>query len=106
MDHASNVVLDPLDFTPDTLLHAKIFGDGDQKIGTVVHVHGLGVDSKVVFDVGGFLGLGTKLVMMAVKDMTFMRDDNGKVHGLTTWTKEQIQALPEHGHEYDSGNKP
>lgn len=98
MDHASNVVLDSLDFTPDTLLNAEIFGDEDKKIGNVSHVHGLGTNSKVVIDVGGFLGLGTKSVMMAATDLIFMRDDNGTVHGLTSWTKEQVRALPEHGH--------
>lgn len=98
MEHASNVVLDSLDFTPETLLHAMIYGDDDHKIGAVSHVHGLGAASKVVIDVGGFLGFGQKSVMMAAKDLTFMRDDDGVVHGLTSWTKEQVQALPEHTH--------
>jgi hypothetical protein len=98
MDHASNVVLDSLDFTPDTLLNAEIFGDEDQKIGLVSHVHGLGTDSQVIIDVAGFLGLGRKSVMMAAKDLIFMRDDNGSVHGLTSWTKDQVRALPEHDH--------
>ena len=98
MDHASNVVLDSLDFTPETLLNAQIFGDEDHKIGTVSHVHGFGTDSQVVIDVGGFLGLGTKSVMMAAADLIFMRDDNGTVHGLTSWTKDQVRALPEHDH--------
>lgn len=105
MDHASNVVIDAIDFTPDTLRHAEIFGAEAQKIGTVGHVHGMGVDSKVVFDVGGFLGIGAKTVMMPVRDITFMRDDDGKVHGRTPWTKEQIRALPEHGHEFNPGTK-
>jgi hypothetical protein len=98
MDHASNVVLDSLDFTPETLLNAEIYGDADRKIGTVSHVHGLGTDSSVIIDVGGFLGLSKKSVMMAAKDLIFMRDDNGTVHGLTSWTKDEVRALPEHDH--------
>lgn len=96
MDHASNVVLDSIDFTPDTLLNAEIYGDDDKKLGTVSHVHGMGSASQVVVDVGGFLGIGTKSVMIPVRDLTFMRDDNGSVHGLTSWTKAQVMALSEH----------
>lgn len=96
MDHASNVVLDSLDFTPETLQDAKIYGDQDHLIGHVSHVHGLGTASKVVIDVGGFLGLGAKSVMMPARDLIFMRDDNGSVHGLTSWTKDEVRALPEH----------
>ena len=98
MDHASNVVLDSLDFVPETLIDAEIYGDQDHKIGHVTHVHGLGEASQIVIDVGGFLGLGAKSVMMPAKDLIFMRDDNGSVHGLTSWTKDQVMALPEHKH--------
>jgi hypothetical protein len=98
MDHANNVVLDSIDFTPETLLNAQIFGDQDHKIGHVSHVHGLRQASQVIIDVGGFLGLGAKSVMMPATDLVFMRDDNGSVHGLTSWTKDQVHALPEHKH--------
>lgn len=98
MDHSSNVVLDAVDFTPQTLKDANVFGDQDQKIGHVTHVHGMGLDTSVVISVGGFLGIGAKSVRMAVRDMTFLRDDNGKVHGLTSLTKAELLALPEHRH--------
>lgn len=98
MDHSSNVVMDAIDFTPETLQDAEIFGDQDQKIGHVSHVHGMGTASQIVIDVGGFLGLGARSVMMPARDLIFMRDDNGSVHGLTSWTKAEVLALPEHGH--------
>lgn len=98
MDHSSNVEIQSVDFIPETLMGAVIFGHDDQKIGTVSHVHGMGSNSQIVVDVGGFLGIGTKSVMLAAKDLTFMRDDDGTVHGMTNWTKEQVKALPEHTH--------
>lgn len=98
MDHANKVVMDSFDFSPETLIDAEIYGDADQKIGYVSHVHGLGNASQVVIDVGGFLGIGAKSVMMPATDLTFMRDDDGTVHGMTTWTKDQVMALPEHHH--------
>lgn len=98
IDHASNVVIDSIDFVPETLMKAQIFGDGDQKIGRVNHVHGMGANSQIVVDVGGFLGIGTRSVMLKATDLIFMRDGNGAVHGLTSWTKDQVKALPEHAH--------
>ncbi len=98
MDYPSNVVLDAIDFTPDTLMNAEIFGDDDKKIGKVSHVHGMGSASQIVVDVGGFLGIGTRSVMIPVKRMAFMRDDNGRVNGLTSWTKAQVMAFPEYKH--------
>lgn len=98
MDHSSNVVIDSLDFVPETLLHAEIYGDHDLKIGKVSHVHGLGEASTIIVDVGGFLGLGAKSVQLVARDLVFMRDDNGAVHGVTDWTKDQVRALPEHQH--------
>ena len=76
-----------------------IFGHEDQRIGKVSHMHGMGSDSQIIVDVGGFLGIGAKSVMLAAKDLTFMRDDDGTVHGMTPWTKEQVKALPEHTHQ-------
>jgi hypothetical protein len=96
MDHASNVVIDSIDFVPETLMGAEIFGDADTNIGRVIHVHGLGPASKIIVDVGGFLGIGAKSVMLNAADLIFMRDDNGSVHGLTSWTKAEVKALPEH----------
>jgi len=96
MDHSNHVVLDAVDFVPETLTGAAVYGANDEKIGSVSHVHGMGTASQVVVDVGGFLGIGAKPVMLPVKDLTFMRDEDGSVHATTGWTKDQVKALPEH----------
>lgn len=98
MDHSSNVVIDAIDFVPETLVGAEIHDAEDATIGKVSHVHGMGPDSKIVFEVGGFLGIGAKSVMLPVTGMVFMRDDDGAVHGRTRLTKAEVKALPEHGH--------
>ena len=93
MDYSNNVVLDAVDFIPETLAGAVVYGVNDEKIGTVSHVHGMGTATQVVVDVGGFLGIGAKPVMLAVKDLTFMRDADGIVHAKTGWTKDQVKAM-------------
>ncbi len=58
MDQFNNVVPNAVDFAPDTLAAAVVYGADDAKIGTVSNVHGMGSSSQVVVDVGGFLGIG------------------------------------------------
>ena len=52
--------------------------------------------AQVIIDVGGFLGIGAKPVAVAASDLDFMRDEDGDVHAVTTWTKEQLKEMPEH----------
>jgi ribosomal 30S subunit maturation factor RimM len=96
MDHSTHVRLASDEFTSEVLEGATIYGPGDETIGTVSHVHGLGTDTIVVVDVGGFLGIGAKPVAVKVADLDFMRDENGEVHAVTSWTKDQLKAMPEH----------
>jgi hypothetical protein len=51
-----------------------------------------------VVDVGGFLGIGAKPVLVSLAELNMMRDENGNVHGMTSWTRDQLKALPEHRH--------
>lgn len=96
MDHSTHTRLDAVDFTSETLVDAVVYGVNDEKIGTVSHVHGMGEASQVIVDVGGFLGMGTKPVMLTAGQLNFMRAPDGSVHATTTWTKDQVKALPEH----------
>ena len=92
MDHSNHVRLTQADLTPDILEDATIYGPGDEKIGSVDHVHG----TQVVIDVGGFLGIGAKPVAVPMSELEFMRDEDGDVHAVTSWTKDQLKDMPEH----------
>ena len=96
MDHSKHVRLSDAELTSSNLDGATIYGPGDEKIGSVSHIHGAGTASRVVVDVGGFLGIGAKPVAVPIKDLGFMRDEDGEVHAVTTWTKDQLKAMPEH----------
>lgn len=95
MDHSQTHVVAPIDFTPRTLQGAPVYGEDDQRLGQVTEVHGTGPHLRVVVDVGAFLGMGHRLVQLAIRDMTFMRDDDDKVYGLTNLTRSEVEALPE-----------
>ena len=92
MDHSNHIRLRSDEFTPDVLEGATIYGPGDEKIGSVSHLHG----SQVIIDVGGFLGIGAKPVAIEASQLDFMRDEDGDVHAVTSWTKDQLKDMPEH----------
>lgn len=92
MNHDNHVRLAPHEMTPEVLEGATIYGPGDEKIGNISHVHA----NMSVVDVGGFLGIGSKSIALPTNELEFMRDENGDVHAVTTWTKDQIEEMPEH----------
>jgi hypothetical protein len=96
MDHSQHARLSTDELSPSVLEGATIYGPGDEKVGTVSHVHGAGTSAKVIIDVGGFLGIGAKPVAVSATELDFMRDEDGDVHAVTTWTKDQLKAMPEH----------
>lgn len=98
MDHSRHVPLTRQELSTVDLTNAPIYGKDDRKIGTISHVHGDGAVTDVVVDVGGFLGIGAKPVLLSVDQLNLMRDEKGEVHGVTSWTKEQLKDLPEHRH--------
>ncbi|MBO0144055.1 PRC-barrel domain-containing protein [Agrobacterium sp. Ap1] len=98
MDHTNHVRLNPAELTPAVLEGATIYGADDHKVGKVDHIHGTGPGSSAVIDVGGFLGIGAKPVAVPLTDLQFMRDQDGDVHAVTAWTKDQLKEMPEHHH--------
>ena len=100
MDHANHIRLSVAELTPAVLDGATIYGADDHKVGHVSHVHGSGAASEIIVDVGGFLGLGAKPVAVPASDLEFMRDEHGDVHAVTSWTKEQLEQMPEHHHRH------
>ena len=96
MDHSKHARLSPAELTADVLDGATIYGPGDDKIGSVSHIHGAGPSAQAVIDVGGFLGIGAKPVAVPLSELEFMRDEDGDVHAVTSWTKDQLKAMPEH----------
>ncbi len=98
MDHSMHTRLSSAELTPDMLDGATIYGADDHKVGSVAHVHGTGMGTQVIVDVGGFLGMGAKPVAIPISQLEFMRDEKGDVHAATSWTKDQVEKMPEHHH--------
>jgi ribosomal 30S subunit maturation factor RimM len=93
MDHSKHVRLASTELTAANLQGASVYGADDSKVGSVDHIHGT---TTAVIDVGGFLGIGAKPVAVPFTDLDWMRDEDGDVHAVTNWTKDQLKEMPEH----------
>ncbi|WP_395781182.1 hypothetical protein [Aquidulcibacter sp.] len=98
MDHSKHIRLVESELNAATLDDATVYGAEDAKIGKVSHAHGMGMSGDVIVDVGGFLRLGTKPASLKINLLDLMRNERGHVHATTTWTKAQVEALPQHMH--------
>lgn len=98
MDHTNHTSLAAAELNEANLMGAVIYGPQDERIGTVAHIHGMDNSMQVIVDVGGFLGIGAKSVALDVNRLRFMRDEDGTVHALAPWSKDQVADLPEHHH--------
>lgn len=96
MDHSTHTPLSAAEMTESNLVGAPIYGADDEKVGTISHLHMQGSATQAVIDVGGFLGIGSKPVLVSANELNMMRDTNGNIHGMTSWTKDQLKSLPEH----------
>ncbi len=98
MDHSNHIRLSQTELTPAMIEGATVYGADDHKVGKVDHVHGTGGQETAIIDVGGFLGIGAKPVAVPISELEFMRDEDGEVHAVTSWTKDSLKAMPEHHH--------
>jgi len=97
MDHSNHERLAGDELTSAVLEGATIYGAHDAEIGKVAYMHGAGTSSLVVIDLGaGPAGNGAKRIAVPMSQLTFMRDERGRVHAVTSWTQDQIAQMPEH----------
>ncbi|MBB4349321.1 PRC-barrel domain-containing protein [Aliirhizobium cellulosilyticum] len=97
MKQADHARLTNTELVSSVLEGAPVYGVDNNRVGKVDHVHGAGANSTAIIDVGGFLGIGAKPVAVLLTDLNFMRDEDGDVHAVTAWTKDQLKQMPEHG---------
>ncbi len=93
MDYSDN---SGIDLGEVILEGVTIYDPMDDKVGSISHVHGTGQSIQVAVDVGTFLGLGGKTVLIPLSALEVEIDDDGDVQITTVWTKDEIEALPEH----------
>jgi sporulation protein YlmC with PRC-barrel domain len=79
------------------LVGLNVYNDADEKIGDINDLI-LGSDGRItsaVIGVGGFLGMGEKLVAVPFSDLKFGRDANGNARVSLASTKEALEKAPD-----------
>lgn len=94
MDHSDLSPLGSDELNSEILKGATILGANKTVVGHVSHLLGSGAACQVIVDVGGFLGLGAKPVVVGLGQLSFTRDQQGKVQAETGWTKDQLLSMP------------
>ncbi len=89
------------EYTADELMGKDVVGPDDETVGTVAD---LLIDSndqvsKVILDVGGFLGMGTRTVAVDIAELQAPAEEDGDLR--INMTRDQVENLPEHERDDD-----
>lgn len=96
MDHRAHQRLNSAEITDTILEDAPVYGPSNEQVGRISGLHRTAASTGVVIDIGGFLGIGARPVLVALSELDLMRDEGGTVHGVTSWTKEELANFPEY----------
>jgi hypothetical protein len=96
MDHRAHQRLDSAEITDSLLEDAPVYGPLNEQVGRISRLHRTAASTGVVIDIGGFLGIGARPVLVALSELDLMRDKDGTVHGVTSWTREELANFPQH----------
>ena len=84
------------EYEVNTLVGSTLYGVNDESIGDIGDLV-VGTDgqvSEVLVEVGGFLGLGEKGVMIPFDRLSVLRSDDGDIRAYIDATEEELEAMP------------
>lgn len=107
MAPADGTMMDPLDrtnmapfdasqLTAEELIGTNVYGQNDEHIGAIgdLALNEDGTVDAVIIDFGGFLGIGTKPVAVAIDNLEFLADTDNNRSLVMPITRDQMDAAP------------
>lgn len=96
-DIGAGATVEVADLSADDLMGADVMSADDERIAGIddVLLDGEGEIESILFDVGGFLGIGAQTVEVGDADFEIVEVD-GTLQVQLDLTKEQIEELPEY----------
>lgn len=83
------------EYEVETLTGSNLYGVGDEDIGEIGDlVLSDGQVSDVIVEVGGFLGLGEKEVLIPFERLSVLRSNDGDIRVYIDSTEEELEAMP------------
>ena len=87
------------------LVGTAVYNEANERVGDISELV-LDADGKIthaVIGVGGFLGIGEKLVAVSFKDLNIAREENGNARVTMNTTKEALQNAPDYKYHAAGG---
>lgn len=84
--------------TVDELKGVDVYDPEDQKVATISDLE-VGTDgsiTRVIMDVGGFLGIGAKPVALTPEQVTLYRNADDQLRGSVSLGKDALRELPDY----------
>ncbi|MFC3057705.1 PRC-barrel domain-containing protein [Paenirhodobacter populi] len=84
--------------TVDQLKGVDLYDPEDQKVATISDLE-VGTDgsvTRIIMDVGGFLGIGAKPVALTPEQVTLYKNADDQIRGYVSLSKDALQALPDY----------
>lgn len=97
-DRDTLVSITPSAVTADELKGARVYGPVDGWVGDIsdLVMDEDGQVSKIVVDVGGWLGIGVHPVALTFDEIDLRRqDDDGAIFAFVDYSQEELEAMPE-----------
>ena len=87
------------------LVGTAVYNEANERVGDISELV-LDADGKIshaVIGVGGFLGIGEKLVAVNFSDLNIAREENGNARVTMNTTKEALQNAPDYKYHTTGG---
>jgi sporulation protein YlmC with PRC-barrel domain len=96
--------VDVTTISANDLISTAVYAGNEENVGEVgdVLLNEDGTIDAVVLDVGGFLGIGQKPVVISFDALTIRKDADGTLFVYTAFTREQLESAP----NYDATTYP
>ena len=87
------------------LVGTAVYNEANERVGDISELvlDGNGQIENVVIGVGGFLGIGEKLVAVNFSDLNIAREKNGNARVTMNTTKEALQNAPDYKYHTTGG---
>ena len=88
-------------YSADELIGKNVVGPDDETVGSVsdLLIDGENQISRVILDVGGFLGMGTRTVAVDIEQLQAPADDDDDLR--ISMTRDEVENLPEYERDDD-----
>lgn len=87
------------------LVGTAVYNEADERVGDISELilDDSGKVEHAVIGVGGFLGIGEKLVAVSFSDLNITRQEDGSARVTMNTTKEALQNAPDYSYHNPSG---